>query len=41
LLHILPRLASTKAFLCLIPAQCEWPDMILLRMKWFICLGGN
>ena len=27
LLHSLPRLASTPAFLCLIVAQWEWPDM--------------
>src|SRR5438067_143300 len=27
LLHNLPRLASTAPFLCLIVAQCEWPDM--------------
>src|SRR2546430_2898439 len=27
LLHSLPRLASTAPFLCLIVAQCEWPDM--------------
>src|SRR5262245_30954575 len=28
LLHNLPRLASTAAFLCLIVAQCECPDMV-------------
>src|SRR2546429_9087270 len=28
LLHSLPRLASTAPFLCLIVAQCEWPDMV-------------
>src|SRR5690348_6251348 len=28
LLHSLPRLASMAPFLCLIVAQCEWPDMI-------------
>src|SRR5262249_14680373 len=27
LLHSLPRLASMAPFLCLIVAQCEWPDM--------------
>src|SRR5438034_6507545 len=27
LLHNLPRLASMAPFLCLIVAQCEWPDM--------------
>src|SRR6185312_8086033 len=28
LLHSLPRLASVAPFLCLIVAQCEWPDMV-------------
>src|SRR6202035_5390495 len=27
LLKCLPRLASMAPFLCLIVAQCEWPDM--------------
>src|SRR4051794_10892595 len=27
LLHNFPRLASMAPFLCLIVAQCEWPDM--------------
>src|SRR5437762_7008635 len=27
LLNSLPRLASMAPFLCLIVAQCEWPDM--------------
>src|SRR5215213_8132548 len=27
LLHSLPRRASMAPFLCLIVAQCEWPDM--------------
>src|SRR6266581_4884685 len=31
LLHSLPRLASMAAFLCLIVAQWEWPDMVYLQ----------
>ena len=27
LLHSFPRLLSIAAFLCLMPAQCEWPAM--------------
>src|SRR5262245_11255051 len=37
LLHSLPRLASMAAFLCLIVAQWEWPDMVSprdARPKW-------
>ena len=28
LANILPRLASTIAFLCLVVAHLEWPDML-------------
>src|SRR5438132_1356419 len=34
LLNSLPRLASMAPFLCLMVAQCEWPDMApLLRFQ--------
>src|SRR4029079_336063 len=35
LLHSLPRLASMAPFLCLIVAQCEWPDMVSSRYDRF------
>ena len=33
LLQSLPRLASIAPFLCLIVAQCEWPDMASSNSK--------
>src|SRR3954449_4994094 len=41
---ILPRLASSAPFLCLIVAHFEWPDMEIpqfneLELRWFGCSG--
>src|SRR3954471_5638909 len=36
LANILPRLASMTAFLCLVVAHLEWPDMRNLRVYRFI-----
>src|SRR6201994_580875 len=36
---ILPRLASSAPFLCLIVAHFEWPDMMRPQMLEFNCLG--
>src|SRR5512139_3266146 len=38
LANILPRLASITAFLCLVVAHFEWPDISYLRLLTHACV---
>src|SRR5215218_4245226 len=41
LVKILPRLASSAPFLCLIVCHLECPDMLFYRFLWIIRVGMN